>query len=407
MVIKKIIKGSAWYIAVSLLLGCGIKKDLRLSSTTQCTSTRKAAANSVAEVFQTEVHPIFKKNCFSCHSSTDNIGPGFFGDNDAMKAYSDIKPKMTFNSVSQSRIWQKATDNHCACSVGSDKMAQAALKTSLQRWANAETVAGSTTGPTLPDCNSSRGPANTEVPAMFPTPPPVIQPQIATLPQAVPANLSLTTTRFVKFNLDSLGHAGAQLEIGVRHFGDSSSYLFMEPRLYNPKFSLKLSGMQIFVVNGRTRKTNVGFSLFNGTVPATPNANPNATPINVTPFTTRADTIPVIAAGDHLVVTFQTLTKGEGVLSEPELFVQSIAPILTQRCVSCHAGKDDNATDKMDLRENDMADRLEVLAFVSKALGADSRLLKAARDGDDHPVQPLANQPAQVQAIIEWIQRVN
>ena len=69
-----------------------------------------AQAEKAFEIFESQVHPVLKNKCSSCHGF---LQAPYHSTNDAEESYEEARPLINLNFPSRSKLWVRSYNGHC------------------------------------------------------------------------------------------------------------------------------------------------------------------------------------------------------------------------------------------------------------------------------------------------------
>ena len=270
--------------------------------------------------FLTNIRPILSSNCFGCHANLTNSGGAafFMSPNDSVQLYEESSKKIILGDIGGSLLLQKGLGvNH----GGGNQLTDIGAQNKIKEWI-----------------------MNVETEIVPPgTPPPVTLPPAIlkfTEKQTIPSNLSIMGAyQYVRFDLTNLGHSGAFIEMGIKLYTEGG-YEFSQWRVYSPNYPLKITGINIAIINGSSQiissnLASLTFNFMRSTAPAS-----EAPPLVVALETNRGDraaTGSVVNNQDQVKLGFTLIENADSpAVRERANFFTSVKPLLLTNCSSCH-----------------------------------------------------------------------
>lgn len=274
---------------LALLSGC-------FNPTYTITGLMQTSADRSVASFQKNVYPILRRNCSTCHGTTQSP---FFASNDVNRAHDELiqSGKVNFQSIENSRLHMRLRDDLHNCWKSCSGSA-ADMLVALKKW------------------NDERGVDTRTLKT--------------TLSRTIPANLS-TTAVVLSFPVDGMFSPpvpGAVFELSVVKF-DNFSYRFFGPKLKTrDRIDIYVRGVNV-LLNGETSPAASTYKAIDQVVASSSTATTLST----------ASLILEIANGpgsDSVSISFDTLSLGSGAALAAARF-NTAKTLLQTQCSSCHA----------------------------------------------------------------------
>lgn len=374
-------------MTTALLNGCGAYHD----------EQNPVSGGTEINAFAATVRPILQNNCFGCHATAGGAAASafFMSSNDSTKLYQESYRRITPNNPSSSLLLNKAMGNSHG---GGNQLPNNADQDKIKAWINSDSSGGSGTSG-----NGGGGSVNP------PTPPNPIGNLVTTTKLAVPSNLSLNGSyQFVRFPLASLGHTGALLEVGIRFYTDGG-YEFSQWRVYSPSYPLKVTGLNVLVTNGTQQDFSNTLATVVLNAPKSGTADSASTPLPGAVLSSRAAAGISFGTGDQIQIGFTRLERNDGSTpvgnQDQMFFVNSVKPILLNRCASCHGNT--NGSGNFNMPNND--DTVLYQNVSARVIAKDpnnSKLYVMGTGGNGHGGGIRLTLQAEKDTIINWINMI-
>ncbi len=311
------------FFMVLVLVGCGAFHGKVGSSPSEIQRS----------LFLTNVRPILSSNCFSCHATPTNAGGAafFMSQTDSVQLYEESSKKIIIGEINGSLLVQKGSGNGHG---GGNQLTRIEDQEKIKNWIMNVQSDTETTTTTIP------------IP---------MSPLLLTEIKPVPSNLTLQGDyQYVRFDLTSLGHSGAFIEMGIKLYNEGG-YEFSQWRVYSPNYPLKITGINVAVINGSSQiisstLARLAFSFVKSTPPASV-----APPLVVALETNRGDraaTGSVVNNQDQVKLGFTLIENADSAaVRERANFFTSVKPLLLNNCSSCHGNT--NGAGNFNMPNND------------------------------------------------------
>jgi hypothetical protein len=384
-------------LLTTVLIGCAFGKDTDLAACGGASSENLGAHSSA---FSATLYPsLVSNNCNQCHDGSGKAPYGFASSDAASSVASALK-LVSLKAPSDSRFISKVGQELHQC--GSDPnrcgVIAAEFQVKIQEWAE------QTKDIEVPSCDGNYVTLTSNARTIL------------------PSDLSTTANKAYTFDLNGqsagLGQLGFYIEarlIQPPAGASSGVYILRAPTVATSEKKLKVGPIKL-LINGAV---DPGYSNYSGVDYVVDFASFNMS-ANIWNFPWVSTSTQLVAweqpLGDNLSFQVSVATTEEPADStntdfncyQRAQFVNTVWPLFNKaygqgRCVDCHAGGNANATNAFSLTlSSDQC--TETIKKVNFTTPATSIIFRKARDGAQNHRQLLANQPADVNAIIEWIQ---
>jgi hypothetical protein len=373
-------------MTTALLNGCGAYHDLQ----------NTVSGGTEINTFAATVRPILRSNCFGCHATPGgSAGAAFFmNPNDDTQLYREAFNRITAKNPSSSKLLNKAMGMGHA---PGNQLPSVPDQDTIKAWINSES-----SGSSGASGNGGGGPVNP------PTPPNPTGNLVMTPSLPVPSNLSNNGAyQYLRFSLSGLGHSGALLEMGIRFYTDGG-YEFSQWRVYSPNYPLKVTGLNVVVTNGTQRDFSNTLATVVLNAPKSGTTVPNSTPLPGADLSGRAATGISFGNGDLIQVGFTRLERDDGITpvgnQDQMFFVNSVKPILLNRCASCHGNA--NGSGNFNMPNNDDTVLYQNVRFRVTPKDPNNSKLYVKGTGVGHGGGIRLSLQAEKDTIISWINMI-
>ncbi len=292
-------------------------------------TSSSAAMGSLGDVFRTQVHPYFRRNCASCHGVSQ--APMFAASN-VDEAYGVAKPLASFADPSTSVFMRKVRDSHCgsACSTDGKELLEL-----LKAWANAEKKGGG--GAVVASSGN-------------------IQTQALVIPADITdySGTSYTTMRFkMDANtphdpaLDGVLFIVEIQQLSPRTTSSPGTYRIRRPQIATSQSGVRVQSVRV-ILNGKVDPNANDYVDIDSVVPPASFTPPSTSnPVNL-PFPYLSPNNLLIiqeqATGDKIQIGFDRLeTSAVTGCKNIEGFRTLVWPGMKANCMTCHGSSSDAA----------------------------------------------------------------